>query len=666
MPLLDHLPVIDDRRHADLVAEARARIPRYTPEWTDLNDNDAGIAIVQLLAWLSEMLLFRLGQVPQLNLVKFLELIGTQLQPARPATAEITLGVLPTFAEPTLIVPMHTQVAAEVPGATTPVVFETERALVALTAPLEAVLLDSGFEFSDVSAANDEASAGFSPFGRTARIGASMMLGFGAALPFPTMQLDLMVWLQAPKPSRSRPPLTVSGGSATAAATAVLAWEYWNGSEWIALDLLDDQTGAFSRSGHVLLQTPALTSPSGILQPATMGLAAAARYWIRARLVSGAYAGGPVLAAVRTNTVPATQAQSVDAEVLGRATGLDDQVFTLANRPVLDGSLVLQVDEGTGFETWTEVPDFFASRPEDRHYVLDRSTGEVRFGRGAQLRVPMANPNRPSNVLALAYRFGGGAAGNVGAGQINALRASVPGIDSDAVANLFAASSGTDEETLDAAQLRAQQSLKSHERAVTAEDFELHARAAGAARAKALPLVHPQFADLPIPGVVSVVVVPPALTPDPLQDPAPQPGEALLRVICDELDRRRLMSTELYVIAPRYREVVVSATLSCRPGTDLAAIKQQALLMLQRWFHPLIGGDDATLETAGSGWPFGGDIYHSALVQRLLLPGVRRINDVLIRIDGQEQPACTDVELAGTVLLSSGAHQLQVVYERSS
>ena len=82
MPLSDHLPVIDDRRHADLVAEARARIPRYVPEYTDLNDNEPGMAVVQLLAWLSEMLLFRLGQVPQLNRIKFLELIGTQLAPA--------------------------------------------------------------------------------------------------------------------------------------------------------------------------------------------------------------------------------------------------------------------------------------------------------------------------------------------------------------------------------------------------------------------------------------------------------------------------------------------------------------------------------------------------------------------------------------------------------
>ena len=79
MPLEDHLPQIDDRRYDDIVAEVRTRIARYTPEWqpvwTDLNDSDPGITIVQVFAWLSEMLMYRMAQVPKLNYLKFLELI---------------------------------------------------------------------------------------------------------------------------------------------------------------------------------------------------------------------------------------------------------------------------------------------------------------------------------------------------------------------------------------------------------------------------------------------------------------------------------------------------------------------------------------------------------------------------------------------------------------
>jgi predicted phage baseplate assembly protein len=125
VPLQDLVPTIDNRRYQDIVAEARTRIPRYTPEWTDLNDNDPGIALVELFAWMSDLLLYRLGKVPELNQLKFLELIGIELLPAEPAFTEVTFPVLPTTTEPYVIVPMNTPVSAEAPGDDRPIVFET-------------------------------------------------------------------------------------------------------------------------------------------------------------------------------------------------------------------------------------------------------------------------------------------------------------------------------------------------------------------------------------------------------------------------------------------------------------------------------------------------------------------------------------------------------------
>ena len=81
---------LDDRRFEDLVAEAKRRIPGYTPEWTDLNDSDPGMTLVQLFAWLAEMMLWRLNRVPDKNFIKFLGLVGIDLKPAVPATALAT------------------------------------------------------------------------------------------------------------------------------------------------------------------------------------------------------------------------------------------------------------------------------------------------------------------------------------------------------------------------------------------------------------------------------------------------------------------------------------------------------------------------------------------------------------------------------------------------
>lgn len=70
------LPNLDDRRFEDLVEELRTLIPRYVPEWTDHNLSDPGITLMELLAWLTEMTLYRLNRVPPEHERKFFKLIG--------------------------------------------------------------------------------------------------------------------------------------------------------------------------------------------------------------------------------------------------------------------------------------------------------------------------------------------------------------------------------------------------------------------------------------------------------------------------------------------------------------------------------------------------------------------------------------------------------------
>ena len=80
-------PQLDTRTWADLVAEARRRIPRYTPEWTDLNDSDPGMTLVQLFAWLTELTLYQMNRVPERNYVEFLNLLNLEPRPAQAAVA---------------------------------------------------------------------------------------------------------------------------------------------------------------------------------------------------------------------------------------------------------------------------------------------------------------------------------------------------------------------------------------------------------------------------------------------------------------------------------------------------------------------------------------------------------------------------------------------------
>src|SRR5262249_30842146 len=184
MPLADLVPIIDDRTYANLVQEARTRIPRYTPEWTDLNESDPGIALVELFSWMTELLIYRLGKVPQLNYLKFLELIGFELTPARAATAEITFPVQPTFTDPYVIVPQGTQVTTDTPDDQGPIVFETDRALIALTAQLDAVQVFEEPTFRDATTANQQRQSGFDAFGPRAANGSALLIGFNSPLDF--------------------------------------------------------------------------------------------------------------------------------------------------------------------------------------------------------------------------------------------------------------------------------------------------------------------------------------------------------------------------------------------------------------------------------------------------------------------------------------------------
>ena len=52
------------------------------------------------------------------------------------------------------------------------------------------------------------------------------------------------------------------------------------------------------------------------------------------------------------------------------------------------------------------------------------------------------------------------------------------------------------------------------------------------------------FPALPVPGVVTVIVVPNGAD----DDPSPLPSDGTLRTVCAYLNLRRLLTTELYVI----------------------------------------------------------------------------------------------------------------------
>lgn len=661
MPLADHLPQIDDRRYDDIVTEIRTRIARYAPEWqpgdsawTDVNDNDPGVTISQVYAWLAEMLIYRMNKVPVLNYIKFLELIGIELRAAEPAIAEVAFAVKTTHPNPTVIVPMRAQLSADPGDGGAPLIFETVRAITCWRAVLDAVYASDGYSYTDVSAANKNATDGFQPFGPLARDGAELAFGFidpaqapAVPAPLPAGELDLAIIVQTDGSAAS-----FLGCGTPMFPPATLIWEYWDGARWQPLDVMKDETLAFTRSGHVHVRIPA----GGIVNKTklTTNPKEVAHYWIRARLSVSQYEMVPALLAARLNTVQVEQAETISNEILGGSDGSRNQTFQLGNTPVVAGSLTLQIQQSDeGFDTWTQVEDLFGAGPADMVYVLDRTTGAIRTGDGVNGEIPVAYVANAANVVALEYRTGGGKRGNVKTGVIDTLVTPITGIDDNAIGNLQAAYDGREEETIDEAKDRAPQSIRSRDRAVTAEDFEYLAEQAGnVKRAKALPMFHPQFPGTQVPGAVSVIIVPDS------DDPMPLPSDGLLRTVCACLDTRRLITTELYVMKPTYVQVSIRAAVVVSDDADLAEVSQKIQTALLAYFHPLTGGEDK------SGWPFGGSIYYSRAYQQVFnVEGVASITTLTIIIDGDDQPPCTDVPIAAHALVYSTDHAVTVTYD---
>jgi predicted phage baseplate assembly protein len=657
MPLT--APPLDNMAYADIVAQAKLLIPRYAPEWTNFNESDPGITLMELFAWMTEISIYRLNQVPDLNYIKFLQLIGIELKAAEPARAEVTF----TLSRPDLvsvIVPQGTQIAAS-GGSETPVLFELDEALIAIGAQLSALQVFDGTSYSNVTGKNTNPGQWFYPFGQKVQTGSALLLGFSSPAAFPADQINLAVNLFADALTK---PLLKSG--AVIPPPATLLWEYWNGATWAAINPDSDGTRAFTQDGHILFP-----GPGASLKTAAIGGVAAPLYWIRSRVAASSYEMPPRLTAIRTNTAQATQALTFRDEVLGSSDGTPNQTFSVANTPVVelgspqkfknpDGTQVtissvrLEVDEGQGFQVWQQVDDFFSSKQADRVYTFSTNTGVVTFGDGEFGKIPA--PASAGNIVARTYRAGGGSQGNVGAGTITQIQTSVPSVSG--VTNSGPATGGTDEETVADAKLRASRALKSNNRAVTAEDFETLAEEAPGAnvqRACAMPLHHPSYPNDQIPGVVTVVVVPDS------PDPNPIPNQTTLQAVCASLDQHRLLTSEVYVAGPVYRKVRVAVQLLIDPAMDLATVKNQVAAMLASFFHPLTGGSD------GTGWPFGGTIYYSDVYRNIFaIDGVVRIQDnqLLIYLDDQLQVFCRDVAINTGELLYTDpqGHQIEVSY----
>jgi hypothetical protein len=169
---------------------------------------------------------------------------------------------------------------------------------------------------------------------------------------------------------------------------------------------------------------------------------------------------------VYAGLVNAEHGTTINGEAIGYSNGLPNQSYTLFRTPVVDGSILLQVDEGFGPQTWTYYQRLVDAFSTDMAYTINTDANgivTIIFGDGVTGQVPYSGAN-----ITATYRVGGGVVGNVGPSTLTQL-ASPANVLS--VTNPNAASGGADAETTDHIRIHAPLSITAINRAVTLDDY---------------------------------------------------------------------------------------------------------------------------------------------------------------------------------------------------
>ncbi|GIV97426.1 MAG: putative baseplate assembly protein [Herpetosiphonaceae bacterium] len=650
MPL--PMPNLDDRRFQDIVDEAKRMIPLYCPEWTDHNVSDPGVTLIELFAWMVEMLIFRLNRVPEKSLITFMELMGVHLQPPAPARVDLTFWLSAPPGEP-VIIPAGTAVATAQTATEPAVSFTTDtdllihppKLLACYTSPNERVFDDQTWKL-DVE---NETFLAFSP---KPRPGDALYLGYEKDFSGNILALEIDCSVEGIGVDPTNPPLS---------------WEVWCVDGWVEAELDRDGTGGLNKRGQVVLYVP-----NGLTPREINGKTA---YWVRCQYITpevqqSAYTASPVIQTIQSSTlggtVNATHCTPIVEAIVGRSDGAPGQRFRLDYAPVLPrqaGERIEVQREDESWEPWTEVENFGKSRPEDKHYQLDSVSGEISFG--PAIREPDgttkqygAIPPRGRLIRFSRYRTGGGSLGNVGAGTIRMLQSTVSYVDR--VVNRRPATGGRDAETLERAKLRAPQMLRTMFRAVTAEDYEYLAMEASPsiARARCLQPRAADDPDAPSPGTVQLLLVPSISNPEGrIEIDQLRLAPRLVEDVRRYIDHRRLLTTIVTISEPEYRWVSVEARLKARMDADPESVRREVAGRLYRFLNPLVGG------AQGTGWPFGRSLYTAEIYALLQgVAGIEYIEQVSLNllVDGKLSPQ-QHISVPPNGLIASAEHQIIVI-----
>jgi predicted phage baseplate assembly protein len=607
-------PNLDDRAFQDLVDEAKRMVQRRCPEWTDNNVADPGVTLIETFAYMVDQLIYRLNRVPDLNYIKFLELLGEHLRPPAAAIAPVKFSL--AVPQPVdVLIPAGTLVSTTRRGTDRQIIFSTSDTLTLASVQVISILTQSVGGQPVAHEREMAMGSEFDCFSPVPEPGDAMYVGLTKAAPGCIVRVNIDSRIEGIGVDPLRPPLIV---------------EAWDGQSWVHCRLLASTTGGLNRKGyadvHVVNHVESMVG----------GVSAG---WIRMRVVETvgdqpAYSSSPkvrqIEAATIAGIVDVSQSQPVVDEILGTCTGTPNERMQLNRFPLISGQsdLTIEVSTPNGWTVWTRVESFAQSTASDQHFMIDDVNGILIFGpmireQDGSVRYYGRTPDAGATVRIPRYLVGGGREGNVEAGVITVLRSSIPFVSK--VENTQPAVGGVEAESIEDMKARAALTVRTRNRAVTARDYEqlIAVAAPSLTRIRCI-----EATELGKPGLILVLVIP--------EVPAGhfgfellEPRAEVLADVREYLDPRRPLGITVHIEPPRYLGVSVMVRIAVVPGFSKEQVVADADLAIANFLHPNTGGYD------GKGWPFGrqlvlGDIH--GVLQHI--PGLAYVDLVrLVAVD---------------------------------
>lgn len=233
------LPNLDDQRYEDIVEAAKRRIPVIYPEWTDFNEHDPGITMIELFAWLKEMQQYYLNRISDRSYENMLGLLGIDIAQAQPATVEMRFADAPASL-------IRGAEAATEDGT----VFVSEQAFSRAPVALTRMFVENADEIHDVTDIAADRTTDFYPFG--ARHGASerrLYIGLTVTDPEAFARDGAELFFDIP----DKCPVARNPAGEDTRLPRRLRWEYSTADGFCECTSVTDGTLALSFSGGVRL-----------------------------------------------------------------------------------------------------------------------------------------------------------------------------------------------------------------------------------------------------------------------------------------------------------------------------------------------------------------------------------------------------------------------------